>query len=45
MNFYDCNWSPTYEKDREWLEGLIDIDPEKFADCVIEVVDANDIQI
>lgn len=41
MKFYDSNWDPTYEEDKEWLQSMIDADPEKFKNCVVEIVDIN----
>lgn len=37
--FYGSNWEPTYEDDKEWLQGIIDEDPEKFENCVVETVE------
>ena len=38
--FYDNSWSPELEEDRGCLQHLIDQDPEKFENCVIEEVEA-----
>jgi len=36
MKFYPNNWEPEMEEDRAYLQSLIDEDPEKFKDCIIE---------
>jgi len=36
MKFYPNNWEPEMEEDRAYLQRLIDDDPEKFKDCIIE---------
>lgn len=38
MKFYDNNWEPTYEEDKQWLEQLIENDPVKFENCVVEEI-------
>lgn len=40
--FYGSNWQPAYEDDREWLQGMIDEDPEKFENCIVEEVEIED---
>jgi hypothetical protein len=42
MKFYDKNWEPTYEDDKQWLEQLIENDPEKFENCVVEEIEIED---
>jgi len=37
--FYGSNWEPTYEDDKEWLQEMIDEDPEKFENCIVETVE------
>lgn len=34
--FYGSNWEPELEEDRGYLQSLIDDDPEKFENCIIE---------
>lgn len=41
MKFYGSNWEPVYEEDKEWLQSMINEDPERFEDCVIETVETN----
>lgn len=36
MKFYNSTWDPTYEEDKEWLQSMIDEDPKKFKNCVVE---------
>jgi len=36
MKFYGSNWEPTMETDKDYLQSLIDNDPEKFENCIIE---------
>jgi len=42
MKFYGSNWGPNYEEDKERLQGMIDEDPEKFENCVVETVEIED---
>jgi len=42
MKFYDNNWEPTYEDDKQLLEQLIQNDPEKFENCVVEEIEIED---
>lgn len=39
MKFYGNNWEPTYEEDKEWLQQMINKDPEKFNNCIVESVE------
>lgn len=34
--FFKSSWEPVYEEDRGYLERLINENPEKFKNCVIE---------
>ena len=36
MKFYNNNWEPALEDDKNYLQSLIDSDSEKFANCIIE---------
>jgi hypothetical protein len=36
MKFYGSNWEPEYTDDRLYLEILLERDPEKFENCIIE---------
>ena len=36
MKFYPDNWEPEMEEDKDYLQSLIDENPEKFKDCEIE---------
>ena len=36
MKFYPNNWEPEMEEDKDYLQSLIDENPEKFKDCEIE---------
>jgi len=36
MKFYPNNWEPEMEEDKDYLQSLIDEDPEKFKNCIIE---------
>ena len=36
MKFYPNNWEPEMEEDKDYLQSLIEEDPEKFENCVIE---------
>ena len=42
MKFYDNNWVPTYEDDKQWLEQLIKNDPKKFENCIVEEIEIED---
>ena len=42
MKFYDNNWEPTYEDDKQWLEQLIENDPEKFENCIVKEIEIED---
>jgi len=35
MKFYSNNWNPEMEEDKEYLEGLINRDPERFENCIV----------
>lgn len=37
--FFGSNWEPIYEEDKSYLQKLINNDPEKFKDCVIQEID------
>ena len=39
MKFYPDNWTPEMEEDKDYLQSLIDEDPEKFKDCEIETIE------
>ena len=39
MKFYPDNWEPEMEEDKDYLQSLIDEDPEKFKDCEIETIE------
>ena len=39
MKFYPNNWEPEMEEDKDYLQSLIDEDPEKFKDCEIETIE------
>ena len=39
MKFYPNNWEPELEEDKDYLQSLIDEDPEKFKDCEIETIE------
>ena len=39
MKFYPNNWEPEMEEDRDYLQSLIDDDPERFKDCIIETIE------
>jgi len=39
MKFYPNNWEPEMEEDRDYLQSLIDDEPERFKDCVIETIE------
>jgi len=36
MKFYNNNWEPALEEDKNYLQNLINSDSEKFANCIIE---------
>lgn len=36
MKFYSNSWEPVLEDDEDFLQSLIDEDPDKFKDCIIE---------
>ena len=36
MKFYPNNWEPEMEEDKDYLQSLIDENPEKFENCIIE---------
>ena len=38
MKFYSNNWNPEMEEDKEYLEGLINRDPERFENCIITTI-------
>lgn len=42
MKFYPNNWEPEMEEDKNYLQSLIDEDPEKFENCVVETVEIED---
>ena len=44
MRFYSNNWEPMYEEDKQFLEGLIENDPQKFENCIIEKVEVENQQ-
>ena len=39
MKFYPNNWEPELEEDKDYLQSLIDDEPEKFENCVIETIE------
>jgi len=39
MKFYANNWEPEMEEDRDYLQSLMDDDPERFKDCIIETIE------
>ena len=39
MKFYPINWEPEMEEDRDYLQSLMDDDPERFKDCIIETIE------
>ena len=39
MKFYPNNWEPEMEEDKDYLQSLIDENPEKFKDCEIETIE------
>ena len=39
MKFYPNNWEPEMEEDRDYLQSLMDDDPERFKDCIIETIE------
>jgi len=42
MKFYTNNWEPVLEDDKDYLENLIEEEPERFEDCIIEEVEIQD---
>ena len=42
MKFYGANWEPQYEDDKNWLQSLIEKEPEKFENCIVETVTFED---
>jgi uncharacterized protein YllA (UPF0747 family) len=39
MKFYSNSGEVTYEDDKDWLQGMINEDPERFENCVVETVE------
>jgi ClpP class serine protease len=39
MKFYPNTWEPEMEEDKDYLQSLIDENPEKFKDCEIETIE------
>lgn len=38
MKFYSNAWEPEWEEDRDYLQSLIDDNPIKFKDCIVETI-------
>lgn len=36
--FYDSSWTPVGEQDKNWLQDLIELSPEKFKNCIVEML-------
>ena len=44
MKFYPNNWEPEMEEDKDYLQSLIDENPEKFKDCIIETIETRTLE-
>ena len=44
MKFYPDNWEPEMEEDKDYLQSLIDENPEKFKDCIIETIETRTLE-
>lgn len=42
MKFYDNNWEPQLEEDKDSLQEMINEDPETFKNCIVEIVKVED---
>jgi len=37
--FYKNNWQPELEDDKEYLQEIINSDPERFEGCIIKTIE------